>query len=94
MRMIDKFTKKKKTHCEIEKDNIYDHTQTYTPTCVSFKKNEKECIPVGCLPTAAVAATRCQYQGSLFGGGLCLEGISVWRGSPSGEGSLSGGKSL
>ena len=24
---------------------------------------KQECIPVGCLPTAAVAATRCQYQG-------------------------------
>ena len=25
----------------------------------------QECIPVGCVPTAAVAATRCQYQGGL-----------------------------
>ena len=24
---------------------------------------KQECIPVGCIPTAAVAATRCQYQG-------------------------------
>ena len=26
---------------------------------------KQECIPVGCVPTAAVAATRCQYQGGL-----------------------------
>ena len=25
--------------------------------------SEQECIPVGCLPTAAVAAIRCQYSG-------------------------------
>ena len=25
--------------------------------------SKQECIPVGCVPTAVVAATRCQYQG-------------------------------
>ena len=34
---------------------------------------QQECIPVGCVPTAAMATTRCQYQGtsaSREGGGL------------------------
>ena len=48
---------------------------------------EQECTPVGCLPTTAVAATRSQYpvggisvwRGSLYGGCLCLEEVSVQR---------------
>ena len=48
---------------------------------------KKECIPVGCVPTAAVAATTCQYFGVsvrgvslLCRGGVCPEGVSVQRG--------------
>ena len=37
----------------------------------------QECIPVGCEPPAAVATTRCQYQGDLSPGGLCPRGASV-----------------
>ena len=34
---------------------------------------KQECIPVICIPTAAVAATRCQYLGGLpLGGGSAL----------------------
>ena len=28
---------------------------------LEVKTSEQECIPVGCVPTAAVSATRCQY---------------------------------
>ena len=31
------------------------------------KKKKQECIPVGCVPTAAVATTRCHC------GGVCLQ---------------------
>ena len=32
---------------------------------------KQECIPVGCVPTAAVAAIRCQnWEGVLLGGGV------------------------
>ena len=32
---------------------------------------KQECIPVGCVPTAAVAAIRCQnWEGGLLGGGV------------------------
>ena len=37
--------------------------------------DKQECIPVGCIPTAAVAATRCQYLVGVFlcgGGGFYL----------------------
>ena len=34
----------------------------------------QECIPVGCVPTAAVAATRYQHQGCVPQG-VCLHGI-------------------
>ena len=37
----------------------------------------QECIPVGCEPPAAVATTRCQYQGDLSSGGLSPRGASV-----------------
>ena len=41
----------------------------------------QEYIPVGCVPTTAVAATRCQNQGSCLGGSaqrtVCLEGEEV-----------------
>ena len=40
--------------------------------------NEKEWIPVGCVPTTAVAATRCQYRGggvSVQKGCLCPESV-------------------
>ena len=30
---------------------------------------KQECIPVGCVPTAAVVATRCQYQGGTHSSG-------------------------
>ena len=36
---------------------------------------EQECIPVGCVPTVAVAATRCLY----WGGGI---GQTPWRQTP------------
>ena len=32
----------------------------YSSLCTCI--DQQECIPVGCVPTAAVAATRCQYQ--------------------------------
>ena len=37
----------------------------------NYIKFKQECIPVGCVPTTAVAATRCQYQGeeSAYTGG-------------------------
>ena len=51
---------------------------------------KQECIPVECVPTAAVSVTRCHYQGGCLSGrgicregglcldgGLCPEGISV-----------------
>ena len=44
---------------------------------VSRRRPQQECIPVGCVPTAAVAVTRCHYRGesapggSACGGGLC-----------------------
>ena len=38
--------------------------------CAGGSIYEQECIPVECVLTAAVAATRCQYQG-----GFCPEGI-------------------
>ena len=38
----------------------------------SFVTVEKqECIPVGCVPPASVAATRCQYEGGSVWGGRC-----------------------
>ena len=48
---------------------------------------KQEYIPVGCIPTAAVATTRCQYQGgvSLLVVGVSLLGVDV---------SLLGGVSL
>ena len=36
-------------------------------------KTKQEIIPVGCVPTAAVATTRCQYRGGEWG--LPLEGV-------------------
>ena len=36
---------------------------------------KQECIPVGCVPTAAVAATRCQSEG-----GVSIQGVSIQRG--------------
>ena len=53
-----------------------------------FELNQ-ECIPVGYVPTAAVATTKCQYQGvsvqrgSLSKGGLypgegCLPACPLW----------------
>ena len=47
-----------------------------------IKYSKQEIIPVGCVPTVAVAAARCQYQG----GSLPREGICVGRGLPRGEG--------
>ena len=46
--------------------------------------SEKESIPAGCVPTATVATTRCQYLGVCLEGGLprgdlprevCIEGV-------------------
>ena len=37
--------------------------------------NKQECVPIGYIPTAAVAATRCQYGGRVCLGGVCQE---VW----------------
>ena len=44
------------------------------------KMYQKECISVGCAPTAAWASTRCQFQGSRSRG----SGVPVRRGSLSG----------
>ena len=34
--------------------------------------DQQECIPVGCVPSASVAITRCQYWGGVpSGGGVC-----------------------
>ena len=39
-------------------------TTTWATYCLRLQLNYKqECIPVECVPAAAVAATRCQYQG-------------------------------
>ena len=50
-------------HCDnwVRSDNI-------TKLCLLFKNwnqvnRKQECISVGCIPTAAVAATRCEYRG-------------------------------
>ena len=51
---------------------------------VVLKYFEQECILVGCVPTAAVAATRCQYLGAL----------TVQRGLPIGESAYRGGLCL
>ena len=34
---------------------------------LSINMERQECIPVGCVPTSAVAATRCQYGGLELG---------------------------
>ena len=64
---------------------------------------KQECIPVGCAPTPPVAATRCQYWGSVSrwrslskGSVYIRRRVFVWRGSLSGRGlcpemSLAGG---
>ena len=47
-----------------------------------YYTNKQVCIPVGCLPAASVAATRCQSRGrglcpcGSLSGGLCLGGLS------------------
>ena len=41
------------------------------------KQWKQECIPVGCIPTTVVAATRCQFQRGLPRGGLPREGICL-----------------
>ena len=54
---------------------------TLPQTSFAGGKKRKECIPVGCVPTAPVAATRCQSREGLClgmgGGGLSRGGVSV-----------------
>ena len=54
---------------------------TLPQTSFAGGKKRKECIPVGCAPTAPVAATRCQSREGLClgmgGGGLSRGGVSV-----------------
>ena len=49
---------------------ISPNADGHTSTKTSYA-SKQECIPVGCVPTAAVAATRFLYGG---GGRVCLQG--------------------
>ena len=40
---------------------------------------EQECIPVGYVPTTAVATTRCRFLGVTVRRGALSRGVSVWR---------------
>ena len=48
---------------------------------ITQNNSKQVCIPVGCVTTAAVVATRCQYQGVL--GGLPTEGLPTRSAQPS-----------
>ena len=53
------------------------------------------CIPVGCIPPALVAATRCQFWGVCVREGLCPGSVSrglICQGDLTPWGSLSRGK--
>ena len=39
----------------------------------------QECIPLGCVPAAAVATTRCQYKRDFCPEGVSVQGVSVHR---------------
>ena len=52
---------------------------------VNDNEKKQECIPVGCVPTAAVTANRYQYPWGLCPGGLCMRGSLSRGGSLSGE---------
>ena len=41
---------------------------------------KQECIPVGCVPSAAVAVCRRCLRGEVSAGGVCPEGVSAQRG--------------
>ena len=50
-------------------DNCHFKPFSYKGQELPYIVIEQECIPVGCVSTAAVTATRCQYQGGLPPGG-------------------------
>ena len=75
-------------HYDTDTDRIlYVNTDTDSDSLSLHTQLKQECFPVGCVPTTAVPATRCQYQRGLTGGGG-----STWRGRVvclEGEGGLS-----
>ena len=63
-----KFQERHKRH---ERNNKRRYDGFVVPFDFIKRQTKQECIPVGCIPTAAVAATRCQYWRGSASGGFC-----------------------